>query len=226
MSDRGFPGLVATGLVQIANGRRLVDEVSLTVAPGEMVALFGPSGSGKTSLLTLLAGISAPDYGSIHFAGEPVVAGMRPDVSVVLQGYGLVPVLSAAENVEVVLQVRGLPAGEVTSRAREALKRVRLEDIGDRPVERISGGQQQRVAVARALVAQPALLLADEPTSELDEVTRDFIVDELRREADRGTVVVVATHDPDVIAARDRSMQAVEGRLLPDVQHTWRPHSP
>lgn len=151
---------------------------------------------------------------------------MRPDVSVVLQGYGLVPVLSAAENVEVVLQVRGLPAGEVTSRAREALKRVRLEDIGDRPVERISGGQQQRVAVARALVAQPALLLADEPTSELDEVTRDFIVDELRREADRGTVVVVATHDPDVIAACDRSMQAVEGRLLPDVQHTWRPHSP
>jgi putative ABC transport system ATP-binding protein len=131
----------------------------------------------------------------------------------VLQGHGLIPVLTAAENVEVVLQALGRPAAEVREAAAAALDRVLLGEVADRLVERLSGGQQQRVAVARALVHQPDLLIADEPTSELDEETRDRVVGELRREADRGAVVLIATHDPDIVAACDRALRLVSGRI-------------
>jgi putative ABC transport system ATP-binding protein len=217
-TGRQTRSLVARNLLQVRAGRRLVDDVSLTVDPGQMVALFGPSGSGKTTLLTILGGVTKPDSGTVTFDDGPVEAGKSHDLSVVLQGYGLIPILTAAENVEVALQARGVEPAEVRERAAETLTRVQLVGVGDRLVERLSGGQQQRVAIARALVVRPRLLLADEPTSELDEVTRDAIVTELRQEASSGAVVVLATHDPDVMARCDRTMQIVDGRL---VEKSW-----
>ena len=136
-----------------------------------------------------------------------------PRVGMVLQGYGLVPVLTAAENVEIVLQADGRPAEEVSEAAAFALGRVLVGELGDRLVDRLSGGQQQRVAVARALVAEPGVLLADEPTSELDEVSRDHVVQELVAQARSGTLVVLASHDRDVLAACDRTLWLVNGRL-------------
>ena len=217
MTGHADGSLVAEGLRCVRGGVTVVDDVSLTVAPGQMMAVSGPSGSGKTTLLSLLAGLSAPESGTVTFAGSPVVAGaaLRPEIGIVLQGYGLVPVLTASENVEVALQARAVPPEDVAEGAEHALERVQLVGMGNRLVERLSGGQQQRVAVARTLVVRPALLLADEPTSELDEVTRDHVVRELREEARRGAVVVLATHDPDVMAACDWSVRMVAGRIVP-----------
>ncbi len=132
----------------------------------------------------------------------------------VLQSYGLVPVLTAAENVEIVLQADGRPAGEVSAAAALALDRVLVAELGGRLVDRLSGGQQQRVAVAHALVACPELLLADDPTSELDEVARDHVVSELVAQARSGSLVILASHDRDVLAACDRTLWLVAGRLV------------
>jgi putative ABC transport system ATP-binding protein len=213
-------GLTGTELRLVRSGQTILDGVTLGAARGEMLAIVGPSGSGKTSLLSLLSGLVRPDAGIVGFDGEvlPVLGRRRKGTStarigVVLQGHGLVPVLSAAENVEVVLQARRLRVGEVRDTAAEVLHRVLLSDVSDRLVERLSGGQQQRVAVARALVGEPDLVVADEPTSELDEDTRDHVVRQLRLEAERGAVVVVATHDPDIVASCDRAMQVEAGHL-------------
>jgi putative ABC transport system ATP-binding protein len=191
----------------VRDDRNVVDLVSLRAYAGEVVGIGGPSGSGKTSLLTVLSGLARPDDGSVVLHGSP-------RVGMVLQGYGLVPVLTAAENVEVVLQAQGRDAAEVSAAASLALGRVLLAELGDRLVDRLSGGQQQRVAVARALVAEPDLLLADEPTSELDEVSRDHIVQELVAQARAGSLVVLASHDRDVLAACDRTLWLVAGRLV------------
>ena len=219
---RASAGLVASDLRVAHRGQVILDGVALTVARGEMVAVVGPSGSGKTSLLALLGGLTSPQAGLVCFDGDPVpVLGQRnrhrraPRIGIVLQGHGLVPVLSAAENVEVVLQARGREAEDVRATAAAALDRVLLAEVADRLAERLSGGQQQRVALARALVDAPDLLLADEPTSELDEETRDHVVAQLRQEADRGAVVVIATHDPDIMAACDRAVRLGSGRLEP-----------
>ena len=197
MSD----ALVVRDLEIVRDGRLLVAGLDADAPSYGVLGVAGPSGSGKTSLLAVLAGLAHPDAGSVT----------RPDgtVGVVLQGYGLVPVLTATENVEVALQQGDLDADEVEERSTEALHRVLLDDLGDRLVDRLSGGQQQRVAVARALVRRPRLLVADEPTSELDEVTRDHVLAELRAEARRGAVVVLASHDPAVLDACDRVVELV-----------------
>jgi putative ABC transport system ATP-binding protein len=196
--------LSATDVTVLRDGRPVVEGASLRCEAGEIVGIGGPSGSGKTTLLTVLAGLAEPDRGTVTRAGTPTVG-------VVLQGYGLVPVLTASENVEVVLQALGRPAAEVRSEAAAAMTRVLLDGLGDRLVDRLSGGQQQRVAVARALAVRPDLLLADEPTSELDEVSRDHVVAELQAEARRGAVVVIASHDRDVLAACDRVLWLADG---------------
>ena len=196
--------LSATDVTVMRDGRPVVEGASLRCEAGEIVGIGGPSGSGKTTLLTVLAGLAEPDRGTVTRAGTPTVG-------VVLQGYGLVPVLTASENVEVVLQALGRSAAEVRSEAAAAMARVLLDGLGDRLVDRLSGGQQQRVAVARALAVRPDLLLADEPTSELDEVSRDHVVGELRAEASRGAVVVIASHDRDVLAACDRVLWLADG---------------
>jgi putative ABC transport system ATP-binding protein len=200
--------------------RTLLHDLDLTFHAGRMTALSGPSGSGKTTLLSIAGGLLKPSLGEATYAGSPMWRGTgdpRPEVAFVLQVYGLVPILSARENVSVALRARGVDPDEADERATAALARFHIGDLGDRQVEELSGGQMQRVALARGLCVGSAILLADEPTSELDEGNRALVLAELRKEADRGAVVVVATHDPAVVDACDEHHALDEGRL---VDHT------
>ncbi len=201
-------GLVVTarGVVVVRGGRRVVDEVDVDVVPGRILAVTGPSGSGKSTLLAVLAGLVVPDGGTV------VPADRAAQTGVVFQGYGLLPVLTAAENVELPLQLRGLDRAAVRAGAEVALARAGLPDVPDRLAEELSGGQRQRVAVARALAVSAALLVADEPTAELDADTAAVVLGALRAEADAGAAVVLATHDPDVAALCDARLHLVDGR--------------
>ena len=191
--------LRAEGLRFERGGRVIFDHVSLTVQPGDRVAVTGPSGSGKTSLLAVLAGIAAPAAGTVERGGDPVTAGALPArTAAVLQGYGLVSLLTVAENVEIVLRAAGMPAGEAIAAASTALAELGLREHEDHLVQELSGGQQQRVAVARALATRPELLIADEPTAEQDPVTRELVLARLFGVAAGGGALVLATHDPEV----------------------------
>ena len=217
MSEFGVPplreGLAVTGrgIVVVRAGRRIVDEVDVDVVPRRMLAVTGPSGSGKSTLLAVLAGLVAADGGTIDPA-DP--AERAASSGVVFQSYGLLPVLTAAENVELPLQLRGLDRDEVRMLAETALARAGLPDIPDRLAEELSGGQRQRVAVARALAVSPALLVADEPTAELDADTAALVLHALRAEASSGAAVVLATHDPEVAALCDAQLHLVDGRVV------------
>jgi putative ABC transport system ATP-binding protein len=207
--------------VRYTVGRPLLSDVDLTFKAGELTALSGPSGSGKTTLLSVMGGLIEPDQGSATYAGQDmwrVTGDPRTEVSFVLQVYGLIPILSARENVSVALRARGVDPAEADERASEALGRFHIADLGDRQVEELSGGQMQRVACARGFVVGADILLADEPTSELDEANRELVLSELRREAERGAVVVVATHDPAVVAACDAHFMLDEGRVVDHVE--------
>ncbi|WP_426247660.1 ABC transporter ATP-binding protein [Nocardioides sp. LHG3406-4] len=208
-------GLEATGITYTV-GRKLLDDVSVTFPAGTLVALSGPSGSGKTTLLSIAGGLLEPTAGTTSYDGRSMWQGTgdpRPDVAFVLQVYGLVPILSARENVSIALRARGVDPAEADERAEAALARFHIADLGDRQVEELSGGQMQRVACARGFVPGAAVLLADEPTSELDEGNRGLVLAELRAEAERGGIVVVATHDPAVVASCDLHYSLDEGRL-------------
>jgi putative ABC transport system ATP-binding protein len=195
--------------------------VSLTVGAGEFMAVAGPSGSGKTTLLNLIGCLDTPTSGEIAIDGEAVArlsAGRRADLRArklgfVFQTFNLIPVLTAWENVEYPLLVyrRG---GDVAGRVRQALEQVGLgERARHRPSE-LSGGQQQRVAIARALVGEPSLVLADEPTANLDSATGREIVALMRRlNRERGTTFVFSTHDPRIMTAADRVLEISDGRL-------------
>ena len=205
---------VVVGAVQVLH------PLTVELAPGVVTAVRGPSGSGKTTLLSVAGGLLEPTRGTTSYAGAPLWRGdgdPRPEVAFVLQVYGLVPILSARENVSVALRARGVAPADADERAQLALRRMHVGDLGDRQVEELSGGQMQRVACARALVVEAAVLLADEPTSELDEGNRELVMAELRAEAERGAVVVVASHDPAVVDAADRRLSLDEGRLVEDV---------
>ena len=193
-------------------GRTVLADVDLEVTAGASLALVGPSGSGKSTLLALLAGLEAPDTGSI----ERIVA--PEEVGLVLQGHGLVSLLTAAENVALPLQAPGrprTPRAEVRRRALEALEQVGLAAVADSLVEALSGGQQQRVAVARALITRPALLIADEPTAALDVDNRRHVADLLFALPATGTAVVLATHDTALAALADRVLR-VDGGIVRD----------
>jgi putative ABC transport system ATP-binding protein len=202
--------LAGRDLVVERAGRRILDRASLTVAGGERVAVTGPSGAGKTTLLHVLAGLERPDAGTVRL-GAAGQAG--PRVAVVFQGHGLVSLLTAAENVELALQAERLARAEVRRRAAAALAEVGLGPGRDRLVEELSSGQQQRVAVARALVVRPDVLLADEPTAELDAGTREAVLELLLAAADDGAAVVLATHDPNLADRCDRQVRMLAGRL-------------
>jgi putative ABC transport system ATP-binding protein len=209
-------GLVVDGVTVDVVGRRILDQVSLQVRPGQMISVSGPSGSGKTTLLSVAGGLIEPSAGVVRFGGDPVWTGdgdPRPDVAFVLQVYGLVPILTARENVAVALRSRGVTPAESDDRAHQALAALHVEELADRLVEELSGGQMQRVAGARGLVVGADLLLADEPTSELDEVNRDHVLGELRRAAEAGATVVVATHDPAVVDACDGDVHLIDGAV-------------
>ncbi|MGC4896507.1 ABC transporter ATP-binding protein [Micromonospora sp. DT31] len=199
-----------------------VRDVSFTARRGELVAVRGRSGAGKTTLLNLIGGLDRPDAGRIEVAGHDVTAAgeaellalRRGTVGFVFQTFGLVPILSAAENVGVPLRLAKVPAGEREQRVAVLLELVGLGGhAAQRPYE-LSGGQQQRVAVARALANEPDLLIADEPTGQLDSETGRSIMDLLRAVVHaRGMTALVATHDPALIEMADRSLTLRDGRL-------------
>jgi putative ABC transport system ATP-binding protein len=197
-------------------GRSLFGEIDLTVRGGESIALVGPSGSGKTTLLAALAGLGEPASGEVLLDGEPVRAGHTEGIVVVLQGYGLVSLLTAAENVEVALRADGEDPRIVGVPAREALEEVLLGEHADQLVEELSGGQQQRVAVARALALHPRVLLADEPTAEQDRATRAIVLTRLFDVVHAGGALVLATHDPEVAERCDRIVSLTGPGHLPE----------
>ncbi|MGZ6804110.1 MAG: ABC transporter ATP-binding protein, partial [Nocardioidaceae bacterium] len=210
------PSIVVAGVGVAGPSGPLLDAVSLEAPAGRMLAVTGSSGSGKTTLLSVLGGLLPAGSGTVSYAGGPVGTRSgepRPGTAFVLQTYGLVPSLTAEENVAVALRARGVEARVATRRALAALDRVAVGDLSERMVSELSGGQLQRVAVARALAVEPDVLLADEPTSELDERNRDLVVAEIRAEADRGAVVVLATHDPEVADLCDDEVHLVDGRV-------------
>jgi putative ABC transport system ATP-binding protein len=190
--------LEARGLRFELGGRVILDDVDLDVGPGECLAVVGPSGSGKTSLLALLAGLAKPSAGSVTMGGRPVEEISHADLAVVLQGYGLVSLFTAAENVEAALRAAGREPGEVGEAAATALDSLGLAGHEEQLIEELSGGQQQRVAVARALALRPQLLIADEPTAEQDKASRQLVLERLFDVRHRDGSLVLATHDPEV----------------------------
>jgi putative ABC transport system ATP-binding protein len=200
-----------------------LDALDLDVAKGEFLAMMGPSGSGKTTLLNLLSGIDSPSAGSLVIAGTDIANLSRRDltrwrashVGYIFQLYHLVPVLTAFENVELPLLLSPLSKKERYRRVETALA---LVDLGDRmhhtPSE-LSGGQEQRVAIARAVVADPPLLVADEPTGDLDREAANRILELLRQLArDHGKTIVMVTHDAKAAGAADRTLHLEKGQLL------------
>ena len=198
--------------------------VDLDVRPGEFLALVGPSGSGKTTLLNLIGGLDVPTAGELTVLGQRVAslskharAQLRlKSLGFVFQAYNLIPVLTALENVEFVLELQGIGAGR-RSRAREVLTDLRLGDLADRRISELSGGQQQRVAVARAVAARPNLVLADEPTANLDGENAETLMHLMRDLRDRqGMTFIFSTHDPRVVAHAVRVVTLVDGRVVRD----------
>lgn len=214
--DGGNVELAARDLRVSRGGVEVLRGLDLALHGGERVALTGPSGSGKTVLLTTLAGFVAPDAGTVLLDGRPLDGhgrAARPRLGVVFQGYGLVALLTAAENVELPLLAAGVATGEARDRARETLEQVGLGDRAEHLVEELSGGQQQRAAVARALALRPDVLLADEPTAEQDVAHRTATLDAILAAARTGTAVLLATHDPDVASRCDRRVHLDAGVL-------------
>jgi putative ABC transport system ATP-binding protein len=209
--------------VHAGNGTpvRALESVTLRVVRGEVVAVVGPSGSGKSTLLFLLAGLDRPDEGTVKIDGTDwdTLSGSdrarfrRANCGFVVQGMALLPQATAAENVEVPLMLDGVELGERAARVAKALERVGLGSEGRKLPDQLSGGQQQRVAIARALVMEPSLVLADEPTGNLDSVTGQAITQLLlAAAAERGAAVVLVTHDPAVAVHADRTVELHSGR--------------
>jgi putative ABC transport system ATP-binding protein len=202
---------------------RAVDGISLAVEPGQLVAVRGRSGSGKTTLLSLIGALDRPTSGSAHVAGLPVsempekelVGFRRRTIGFIFQSFGLLPILSAAENVEIPLRLVAEEPRKRDARVKELLELVGLADRArHRPFE-LSGGEQQRVAIARALANRPRLLLADEPTGQLDSQTGREVMALIRSIVQReGTTAVVATHDPALIDLADRLVELRDGKIV------------
>ncbi len=205
--------LKAQGLRSVRDGQQILANVDVIVEPGESLAVTGPSGSGKTTLLSLLSGLARPTAGEVYIDGKPLTkfAGPALGVAVVLQGYGLVSLLTAAENIEVAMRAAGRTPAVATRTAREVLAELGLEAHADQLVEELSGGQQQRTAVARALALEPRLLIADEPTAELDPAARAVALARMFEVAINGGSLVLATHDPEVAARCDRILDLSDG---------------
>jgi putative ABC transport system ATP-binding protein len=199
--------------------------VSLKVEGGEFMSIAGPSGSGKTTLLNVIGCIDTVDAGTIQIDGENVVGKekreladiRREKLGFIFQSYNLIPVLTAFENVAFALSLLGLKEKEIEDRVMKLLKEVGLEGMEDRRPAKLSGGQQQRVAVARALIKQPTIVLADEPTANLDSTTGEAIL-KLMEDMNKkhGTTFVFSTHDPMVMDFAHRLVQLHDGKITSD----------
>jgi putative ABC transport system ATP-binding protein len=199
--------------------------IDLRVDTGGFIALAGPSGSGKTTLLNLIGGLDQPDSGTIRVDGQDYeklsssrMADLRLHrIGFIFQAYNLIPVLSAIENVEYVMLLQGIPAGERRQRAREILDVVGLEGRHDRRPAELSGGQQQRVAVARAIVSNPSIVLADEPTANLDSKTGESLLQLMRQmNRERSVTFIFSTHDNMVMDYARRIVLIHDGRMVED----------
>jgi putative ABC transport system ATP-binding protein len=205
---------------------KALDHVSIEIEKGEFVCLSAPSGGGKTTLLNAIGGLDIPDSGEVYVDGgriDNLSKGQLADlrlhhIGFVFQAYNLIPVLSARENVEFVMQVQGVPASERRDKSNAILKEVGLEGLENRRPAEMSGGQQQRVAVARAIASRPALVLADEPTANLDSKTADELMGlftELNE--NHNTTFVIATHDQRVMGYAGRLIRMLDGRIVDDI---------
>jgi putative ABC transport system ATP-binding protein len=204
-----------------------LDHVDFEVDAGGFVCLSAPSGGGKTTLLNAIGGLDKPDSGEIWIGDQRTdklskgeLADLRlRRIGFVFQAYNLIPVLTARENVEFVMQVQGVPAANRRDQAEAILAEVGLAGLGDRRPAQMSGGQQQRVAVARAIVSRPEMVLADEPTANLDSKTSDQLM-ELFVELNQvhNTTFIIATHDQRVMGYARRLIRMLDGRIVDDIQ--------
>ena len=205
---------------------KALDHVNIEIEEGGFVCLSAPSGGGKTTLLNAIGGLDKPDSGEIYVGGERIdnlskgsLAELRlRKIGFVFQAYNLIPVLTARENVEFVMQIQGVSADQRRAKSKAILEEVGLKGLEDRRPAEMSGGQQQRVAVARAIVSRPELVLADEPTANLDSKTSAGLMDlftELNQK--HGTTFIVATHDRQVMAYARRLVQMLDGRIVDDL---------
>ena len=215
--DAARGSVVLTGVTKYYGEQTAVDDLSLTVQPGEFISLLGPSGCGKTTTLRMIAGFEQPDAGDIRISGRSVrgVPPYRRDVNTVFQAYALFPHLSVAENVAYGLQQRRTPKSEVRERVTQALDLVQMRRFGDRKPTQLSGGQQQRIALARALVNRPSVLLLDEPLGALDRQLREEMQLELKLLQSRlGITFVFVTHDQgEALSMSDRIAIMRAGRI-------------
>jgi putative ABC transport system ATP-binding protein len=200
-----------------------LENLSLEVPHGEFLALMGPSGSGKTTLLNLLSGIDSPSSGTLEIDGENIAQFSRKQltkwrgkkVGYIFQLYHLIPVLTAFENIELPLLITSMSRAERRARVEEALGLVGLNDRSHHTPSELSGGQEQRVAIARALVGNPPLLVADEPTGDLDRESANGILSLLQTlSREHGKTIVMVTHDARAAAAADRTLHLEKGKLL------------
>ena len=218
---RGVSKIYRQGSIDI----EALHEVDLDIFDGDFAVLAGPSGSGKTTLLNLIGALDVPSKGSITVDGQRLdevrgsaLADLRLHrFGFVFQAYNLIPVMSAYENAEYVLLLQGVATATRRKRVRDLLKAVGLEGLEDRKPAELSGGQQQRVAVARALAAEPAVVLADEPTANLDSKTGAGLVDLMRDlNRERGVTFIISSHDGKVIDRAERVVSLVDGRVTSD----------
>lgn len=203
--------------------------VDLTINRGDFAAIVGPSGSGKTTFLNLISGLDSATSGKIWLNGRLLseISGgqlsdfRRDNIGFIFQAYNLIPVLTVEENVEYIMLLQGVPAGERRRRVGGILEELGLAGYENRRPPQLSGGQQQRVAVARAIVSEPALVLADEPTANLDSKTAVDLIEMMRRlNEDRGITFVFSTHDPRVMKRARRLVVLRDGRVDSDVTNT------
>ncbi|RJU81075.1 MAG: ABC transporter ATP-binding protein [Candidatus Poseidoniales archaeon] len=223
------PVMKATGVWKIyPSGESTVQAVKgvdVSIDAGEMVAIMGPSGCGKTTLLNILSGIDEPNSGDVQVNGEPLFGisdnkrtRMRAEyLGFIFQDFNLLPVLSAVENVELPLLLLGRSASEARKGALEALQSVGLSERSEHLPSELSGGQQQRVAVARALVHNPAVILCDEPTGNLDSVTSFEVLELLHKlNHERNTTFLIVTHDAMIAERCTRTLQMLDGTIVED----------
>jgi len=197
---------------------KALDDVSIEIRKGEFFSLLGPSGCGKTTLLRIIAGFESPESGAVLLDGRDVLP-LPPDgrhVNTVFQNYALFPHLSVFENVAFSMRLKKAPESAIKAKVDEYLNLVELQAHSHKKPSQLSGGQKQRVAIARALINEPDLILADEPTGNLDSHTGEGIIDllcEIQRE--RQTTLIIATHDAQVAARAPRVIQLVDGQIQP-----------
>ena len=206
---------------------KALKDVDLSIVRGEFTAIVGPSGSGKTTLLNILCGLDVPSSGDIRVSGNPLstlngseLALFRRDhIGLVFQAYNLIPVLTVMENIEYVMLLQGISAKERKNRVLEFLQRIGLEGKEKRFPAELSGGQQQRVAIARAMVSQPDLILADEPTANLDSETGIQLLEMMRNfNRVQQMTFIFSTHDPMIMERASRLITLTDGRIVKDEQ--------